>query len=281
MSQWIDFVIYAAQVIVLWVYLPSWCARMALPMMRDRNAAWVDAHSGALAAAPPGPWFLKACYVWAAVTVAVLLAMRLGLQPLYFLPRMAGLSGWKALMAANYSMLSLGLLVYLGGSVVFLRWLRNTVPQSPLRQATLQPRVIDDYVPRWFRLLVYVAIAAHLATWLYVGALHRFQYPDFWRVFAGTFGLTALMLVLGRAAVLRRPSQIDQYSGDYRRIEIRVSYAIQLVVVGFGAIALCKLLFDIDLQRFGTLAFAVFVAVTLFSMTRPHPGARRSSKALA
>ncbi len=49
MSEWIDFVIYAAQAIVLWIYMPRWSARMTLPMMRDRNADWVDAHPDALA----------------------------------------------------------------------------------------------------------------------------------------------------------------------------------------------------------------------------------------
>jgi hypothetical protein len=282
MSEWIDFVIYAAQAIVLWIYMPRWSARMALPMMRDRNAAWVDAHPDALAGVAPGAWFLNACYAWGVVTVLALLATRLGLQPPILLPRLAGAAGWKLLMTTNNMLLSLGLLGYLGGSAVFLRWLRKTVPQSQLRQATLQPRVIDDYVPRWFRMLVYVAIVAHLATWLCVGAADRFQHPDFWPAFTGIAILTAVMFVLGRASVLRRPTLMDRSSGfDYRRAEIRVAFAIQLVVVGFGVMGLCKLLFGIDLQRAGTLAFAVFVATTLYSLTRPHPGARPSSSALA
>jgi hypothetical protein len=278
MSEWIDFVIYAAQAIVLWIFMPRWSARMALPMMRDRNAAWVDAHPDTLAGVMPGAWFLKACHAWAVFTVLVLLATRLGLPTQDFLPRAAGTSGWKLLMATNSVLLSLGLLGYLGGAVVFMRWLRKVVPPSQLRQATLQPRVIDDYVPRWFRILVYVAILTHLAAWLCVGAVGRFRHPDFWPAFAGIAILTALMFVLGRASVLRRPTLMDRSSGfDYRSAEIRVAFAIQLVVVGFGVMGLCKLLYGIDLQRAGTLGFSVFFVATLYSLTRPHPGARHAS----
>ena len=102
-----------------------------------------------------------------------------------------------------------------------------------------------------------------------------------WPAFAGMAILTALVFVLGRASVLRRPTLMDRSSGfDYRRAEIRVAFAIQLVVVGFGVMGLCRLLYDIDLQRFGTLAFAVFVATTLYSLTRPHAEARPATDAL-
>ncbi len=286
MSEWIDFVIYAAQAIVLWIYVPRWSARMALPMMRDRNADWVDAHPDALAGVTPGAWFLKCCYAWCAITLLVLLATRLGLHPERFLPHPAGNTGWKVLMSTNNTLLSVGLLGYLGGAAIFMRWLRRAVPPSERRQATLQPRFIDDYVPRWFRRLVHVAIVVHLATWLIVGATDRLRNsafrPDFWPAFAGILVMTILLFVLGRASVMRRPTVMDKSSGfDYRRAEIRVAFAIQLVVVGFGVMALCKLLYDIDLQRVGTLGFTVFFAVTLYSLTRPHPGARPSSSALA
>ena len=102
-----------------------------------------------------------------------------------------------------------------------------------------------------------------------------------WPAFAGMAILTALVFVLGRASVLRRPTLMDRSSGfDFRRAEIRVAFAIQLVVVGFGVMGLCRLLYDIDLQRFGTLGFAVFVATTLYSLTRPHAEARPATDAL-
>ena len=180
-------------------------------------------------------------------------------------------------MSTNNTLLSVGLLGYLGGAAIFMRWLRRAVPPSERRQATLQPRFIDDYVPRWFRRLVHVAVVAHLATWLIVGATDRLRNsafrPDFWPAFAGILVMTILLFVLCRASVMRRPTVMDKSSGfDYRRAEIRVAFAIQLVVVGFGVMGLCKLLYDIDLQRVGTLGFTVFFAVTLYSLTRPHRG---------
>jgi hypothetical protein len=272
MSEWIDFAVYAAQAIVLWMVMPRWGARMALPMMRDRNAAWVDAHPDALAHAAPGAWFLKACYAWGALTVLVLLTTRLGLLPQDFLPHRAGNTGWQVLMSTNNILLCLGFIGYFSGAAVFMRWLKSTVPPSQLRQASLQPRVIDDYVPRWFRLLVYVAIVAHLSAWLYVGAADRFRHPKFWPEFTGILALTTVMFVLGHYSVQRRRSQMDALQRNYRRIEIRLVFAIQLVLVGLGAIGLCKVLYDIDLQRFGALAFDVFVVVALYSLTRPHQG---------
>ncbi len=272
MSEWIDLIVYASQAIALWVLMPRWGARMALPMMRARNAAWVDAHPDALATVAPGVWFLPACYGWAALTVLVLLGTRLGLLPQDLLPHAAGASGWKILMSANNLMLSLGMIGYLGGAVVFQLWLRGTVPPSQLRQASLQPRVIDNYVPRWLRTLVLVAVGAHLAAWLYVGATHRFEHPGFWPVFAGVLLLTAVMFVMSRYSVVRRTGQFDGIRRDFRRSEVRLMYAVQLVLVGLGVIGLCKVLYNIDLQRLGTLAFAVFVAVSMLNLTRPPSG---------
>lgn len=272
MSEWIDFVIYAAQAMVLWFFMPRWGARMALPMMRDRNAAWVDAHPDALVRASPGAWFLKACYAWGTITVLALLATRLGLLPRDLLPHRADNADWQVLMSTNNLLLALGLIGYFSGAAVFMRWLKATVPPSPLRQARLQPRVIDDYVPRWLRTLVYVAIFAHLSTWLYVGAADRFRHPWFWPAFVGILVMTTVVFVLGHFTVRRRPSHMDALQRDYRRIEIRLAFAIQLVLVGLGAIGLCKVIYDIDLQRFGVLAFEVFVALAMYSLTRPSQG---------
>lgn len=79
-----------------------------------------------------------------------------------------------------------------------------------------------------------------------------------------------MVFVLVQMIVLRRPSWVDSSQGlAYRRVEIRVMYALQLCLVGFGAVGLSKLLLDLDLWCACTLGFALFFAATLLVLTRP------------
>jgi hypothetical protein len=269
MSEWIDFLVYAAQAVALWILMPRWGARMALPVLRARNAAWVDAHPDALTCAKPGAWFLKACYVWAAISVAVLLVFVLDLQPQPLLPDALATPRWRVLMSTNTLLMFLGLFGYFSGGAVFMRWVARTVPQSERRQATLRPRTTEDFVPRWLRLLVYAAVGAHMLAWMYAGVSGLFSDPRYWWAFAVILGMTVLMFVLGQFTVLRRPSWMDAGQGlEYRRVEVRVMYAVQLCLVGFGAVALAKLLLDLDLQRACTLGFGLFFTATMLVMTR-------------
>lgn len=221
MSEWIDFAVYVLEAIALWVVMPRWGTRMSWPMMRDRNPAWFDAHPDEIACASPGSWFLKACYAWCGLSILVLLAVNLGLQPRGFMPEALGMPDWKVLMATNNLLIGIGLIGYFSGVSVFLRWMNRNVPLSERRQATLRPRAARDYVPRWSILLVNIVVVAHLLAWLYVGVSGLYHTPRYWWAFAGMAGLTVLVYILGRATIYRRPDHLDRTPGAvYRRFEV-------------------------------------------------------------
>jgi len=200
----------------------------------------------------------------------VLLVFLLDLQPQRLLPESLATPRWKVLMSTNNLLLALGLIGYFSGGAVFMRWVSRTVPQSERRQATLRPRVTGDFVPPWLRLMVYGAVGAHVLAWVYAGFTGLVNDPRYWWGFAVMIVMTVLVFLLGQYTVLRRPSWMDAGQGlDYRRVEIRVMYAVQLCLVGFGAVALSKLLLDLDLRRASTLGFALFFTVTFLVMLRP------------
>jgi hypothetical protein len=273
MSEWIDFVVYALEAIGLWIVMPRWGARMGQPMMRDRNPAWFDTHPEVIASASPGSWFMKACHAWCGVSILVLLAVQFGLQPRYFLPEALDTPHWKILMATNNLLIGIGMIGYLGGVSVFLRWMRRNVPLSEHRQATLRPRKAGNYVPRWSLLLVNGLICAHLLAWLYIGVFGLYHTPRFWWAFAGMVAMTALVHVIGRVIVNRRPDYLDQVAAaGYRRVEVWLAMFLQLVLVAFGSMALYRLLYDIPFQnsgqRYSNVVFSLFFIAILFAVNR-------------
>jgi hypothetical protein len=283
MSEWIDFAIYAFEACALWVLMPRWSARMTLPMMRNRNAAWVDANPGVMATVKPGSWFLKACYAWAVFTIAVLLVLRLGLQPQDILPEAQAAPAWKVMMSTNNLLLAIGLVSYFSGGAVFMRWLTKTVPQSGLRQATLQPRTAEHYVPRRFRMLVHAAIAAHLLAWMYAALSGLRHGPRFWWFFAGMAGMTIVLFLVTQSSIRRRPDHMDRAIGDdMRKVEVRLMYTLQLCLVALGIMALSRGLDISDTahlgRRIGNLVFSLFCALTILGLTRM-PAQRRGGGA--
>jgi hypothetical protein len=275
MNEWIDFFVYAAQAVSLWVFFPRWATGFTVSWMMDRNAAWVAANPRAIDGARPGGWFLHACYAWAVVSILVLLVFRLQLQPASLFPRSLQMPVWAVLMAVNNALLALGMIGYASGAGVFLAWLQKTVPMSDTRQATLQPRTGEGLVPAWFRNLVLFAVGAHLLAWLIVGIAGHYQKPQFWGAFAMINAMALIGYIVGRYSVMRRPGQMDRILGaSYRRTEVCLAYAMQLLLVSYGAIAICKLVLDIDARRFSQLGTTLFVvgAIAYFTWTARRQG---------
>ena len=44
MTEWIDFVVYAVQVLLVWVFLPRQGRQFTLPTIADRNPDWLAGH---------------------------------------------------------------------------------------------------------------------------------------------------------------------------------------------------------------------------------------------
>lgn len=274
MSEWIDFAIYVALIVLVFVLLPRHGRQFTAPMIADRNPEWLSRNRDVVARLESSRWFLHACYVWAAVCVAALLGVMLDL---IVPPFGADAPKWDFLKDLNGILVIAGLLGWGACWLLWSRWLRAHVPPAETRSATLKPRVIGDYLGLPWRIAVDALTVLHLGTWVVIGALGLAGGAKFWWSFAFLAGMTLLFRVFAYLAPRRRPGHVDRMFGEaYRRVEIRLAYSMRLWPVVVGAIVMTEKLTGADLVREAHLLVALFVCVLALITLRLRPAAPSS-----
>src|SRR6185436_19319475 len=186
MSTWIDFAIYVTLIVLLFVLLPRHGRQFTLPMIADRNSEWPARNRDVVARLERSRWFLNACYVWAAVSIVVLLGVQLDLiAP----PFGSNAPKWEILKDVNSTFFILGLLCWGACSLLWFRWLGTHVPPAETRRATLTPRLVSDYVAFPWRIAVEALTVLHLGAWVVIGALGLAGGAKFWAGFALIVGM--------------------------------------------------------------------------------------------
>ena len=127
MSEWIDFGLYTVQVVLLWVLLPRKGAQFTAAMIVDRDADWPAKHPGVMQSLLRSRWVLNTFYVYAALSIAVLSALRLGVQVPVF-SRAADAPSWEVLKDAHGTLMILGMIMYFASFAAWTRWLSVHVP---------------------------------------------------------------------------------------------------------------------------------------------------------
>lgn len=270
MNEWMDFAVYAAQVILVWVFLPRHSVQYAAPAaIAERDPRWPAAHPDAMRALEQSRWFLNVFYAWTAVCIAVLAAARLELLPAALVP--AGMPGWQVLRSAHGVLMVVGLLGYLAFFFVWLRWLASNVPLAAQRRATLKPRVTADYLPLSWRVVTEAATVAHIALWLILPALDLVRSNDYWARFAFIAVLTAGFAAYAYLAPRRRAGYADRLFGDaYRRTELRVVCLMRIALLTTGAVGLGDAL-GFDLERAAHLALQIMICAMALAFLRLRP----------
>ena len=69
MSEWVDFVVYAALIVALWFVLPTWSSRFTLPFVADRNPGWLNLHPEVAKQLTGSGWFVWVYYAWGALSL--------------------------------------------------------------------------------------------------------------------------------------------------------------------------------------------------------------------
>ena len=229
MSEWVDIVVYAALIIAVWGWFPAGSSRLTIPVIADRNPGWLADHPESQRRLAENRWLRWSCVLWGSVSLLTLLAFQVDAWPrqlafLRFTPK------WEALKDLNSALLIAGLIYVAGCAALFYRWLHANVPLSSRRQATLVRRSLHDYVPRPLQYAVYSVIALHLALWAAVGVTGRYATPAFWGGMAFHFAISGVFLLFMMSAVRRRPGTMDRIFGpSYRRTEVRIAFAVQLL----------------------------------------------------
>jgi hypothetical protein len=272
MTDWIDFLVYTMFLAGLWFVNPTNQRRLAIPMLRDRNPEWMAAHPDFVRKLQRGRWNLWLSYALGAASIAVLASLQLGLWTPEPMPDGTPVPRWAVLW--QLAMASMILAMVAGGSAGLIAHfrLRKLIPVAARRQATLERRSLDDYVPRWVRYGVYALVIANLAAWVAAGIAGTHSSPVFWSRVVIMFVLSAVFYLATKATVGRRPGVLDRVIGPpYRRREVRYVFAMQVTPPLIGALRLYEevnatLLFD--MSRAAQLLLALFIAYGLLWLVR-------------
>jgi hypothetical protein len=274
MSEWIDFAIYVTLIVLVFVLLPRHSRQFTLPMIAERNPEWLGRNRDVAASIERSRWFLNACYIWAAVGIAVLLGVMLDFIAPPFEP---STPKWDILKDLNSTFVIVGFLGWGACSLLWLRWLGTHVPPTETRHATLKPRLPSDYLALPWRIAVEALTALHLGAWLVVGALGVASGAKFWWSFVFLVGLSVFFAVFAYRVPRRRPGYLDHVFGEtYRRTEIRIAYFMRLWPVVAGAIGMIELMTRAELSRAAQLLVVSFVCVLALMVLRLRPAATAS-----
>jgi len=282
MSEWIDFVVYVVQLVMLGVFIPRQSVQFTVPAMVDRNPAWPASHPERMRAIASSRWFLNTFYAWTVLSIGALLSQRLGLFPSI---GSVDTPSWENLKNLHGLFMTVGVIGYLACFLYWTRWLAATVPLAATRTATLKPRSPSDYLPGWWRWTIEALTAAQLAAWLILPALGFGGGRRYWATFAFAAAITVSMSVLAHYTTRRRPSYGDRLFGDaYRRLELRVYDVMRVVApLALGAMTFGRIA-GLDVARPGHLAVVLFSCILGFAFLRlrpAQPGAPTSFKPAA
>lgn len=289
MTEWIDVLVFATFLAVVWFVLPTVNARFTVPVVHDRNPDWLAAHPEVAHRLNDSVWFRWLSYVLGAVSLASLVAAQLGFWPDALSAPTFEPERWMVLSDIHTASVIVWLVVFAAASAIFSRWLERNVPLAERRAATLEPRSIETFVPRWLRRAVYTAVGLHLAVWVVVGAIGVYSTTwDFWGTLLFQFVIAAIFLVIARGIAHRRPNAMDRMFGpDYRLTEVRLAFAAQLIPLLNGGARLYEELsgtamLDIDrLSRLGIVAFMIVMCMNGLTFTgSTGPRSSRGSRPL-
>jgi hypothetical protein len=269
MSEWIDFGIYVVQLLLVCVFLPRQGSRFTLPTIADRNSEWLANHRDVAARLERNRWFLRFCYVWAAVSIAVLLGATLDLtRP----PSGAAAPKWEVLKDLHATSVIALVLVWSACALLWLRWLAAHVPPAAVRRATLKPRMLSDYLSWPWRITVEALTVLHLGAWVVIGVLGFAGGARYWSGFALIVVITVLCAFIARWTALRRPGYADRLFGDgYRRVELRAAYVLRLVPLIPGGMLISEQALGLDPDRVGHLLLVSVISAIALVFLRLRP----------
>ena len=267
MTEWIDFLVYAVQNVLFWFVMPRQGRRFTVPMIADRNAAWVAANPDTVMRLERSTWFVNAYTLWAIASVAVLLMATLDLAPFG-----GRAPKWELLKDLHATFMIGGMLGWFAAMLLWSRWLTKYVPLAETRHATLRPRAASDYLPLSWRVVVETLTVLHLGLWLAIPALGYPTGAKYWQGFAFIVAVTILVAVVAALVPRRRPGYPERIFGEnYRRVELKVAYILRLLPLNAGAMMIGELVFGLEVDRIGNLVLVAAISAVFLVLLRLRP----------
>jgi hypothetical protein len=269
MSAWIDVVVYATQFIMFCLVLPRWSARFARATIIDRNSQWAASNPAVLERAARGSGWLKFIQAVGVSGVLLLFVAQLYLQPVVL--KIEPAAQWRLLMSIDYSVMIVAMLVYSAAFAYFTRWLKRDVPPAEQRQATLSPRKLDEFIPRWLHLAGLVLLAAAVLARPVASELFAVRHGNLLGGFLSMLLVSSCLLLGVAGSVARKPTVLDRvYGPAYRRREVQVTFGLMIAWAAFMLAALYFETAGIDISRyFGVLTS--ILATTILALLMPLP----------
>ena len=275
MSTWIDFAVYATLIVLIFVLLPRNGRQFTVPTIADRNPQWLAAHRDVVERLESSRWFLHVCYVWAAVSIAVLLGAALDLiAP----PFGAVAPKWEVLKDLNGAFVLIGLLGWGACTLLWFCWLGAHVPLAETRRASLKPRVASDYLALPWRVAVETLTVLHLGAWVVIGAMGLGGGARYWAGFVFIAAMTILFAVIAAAVPRRRPGFADRVFGDgLRRAELEAACLLRLMPLIPGGMLISEQVYGLDPDRVGHLLLVSAIIAMFLLLLRLRPVSPSSS----
>jgi hypothetical protein len=139
------------------------------------------------------------------------------------------------------------------------------VPLAERRQATLAPRSLDDFVPRWLQYLVYGLVAANILSRPVVDAYYPGNLKNVWGAFAIQVFMSALAFLCTVGGVARAPNQFDRALGPaYRRMEVQIGFFLMMGLAISGIVYTWLEFSGVETRRYGAV-FTCLCVSTCFA----------------
>jgi hypothetical protein len=265
MNPWIDVAVYSTQLIVCLLFTSRWAGRFKGAVVVDRNPEWAAAHPQTIADLGRSSGWNLFIQAWALFSVLVLLAYQLDLEPATM--KSPGTPGWRTLLATAYLLLGIGFALFGLAAVGFTRWLKASVPLAERRHASLTPRSLDAFVPRWLKLVVFGILIASVAARPVASLFYPERVADVRAGFIFSLTTAGMLFLTVGISVRRRPTVFDRVLGSgYRKREVRACFAL-MAFHGVGGLAMLGLeISGIDARRFSGVIFSAVVTAVLASL---------------
>lgn len=265
MNEWVDFAVYAIQLIVCLLVTSRWAAQFKGAVVRDRNPDWAAAHPQIISSLERFSGLNLLVQAWTVFSVLVLLAWRLDLQPAAL--KTPGEPQWRGLLATAYLLLSIGFMLLGWGAIAFTRWLKSEVPLGEQRRASLTPRKVDGFVPRGLKFAIYGLVLVAIASRPAASLIYPGRVTDVRQGFLFALTTTFILFLAVGISVRRRPNVFDRVLGGvFRKREVRVCLAL-LAFNALGFLTLVVLeIAGIDGRRYSGVVFSAFVTAMLAAL---------------
>jgi hypothetical protein len=274
MPIWIDLLVYAALIAACWFILPTWSSRFGVQKLADRNPVWVDANPEAAERIGGGGWLVWSCYLWGVLSLAGLLSLALGEWPLSLRSSALGGETWDRLKNLSSILLIVGLIYYFGCQALLERRRRRIVPLAERRQATLDRRSIDDFIPRWLRVAAYAMAGMQAAAWLAAALWHDISGERLWAGLISLLIFSSISFIVTRLSVGRRHNALDRMFGPgYRQAEVRTAFSCEVLIIVMFALRLSSEIVDpltLNVDRVLHLGLVMLITAGVLHLTR-HP----------